>query len=295
MDWFRTDSDLPRHPQVLRLARTLGVSKVEAIGHMTCLWCAVAEHAEDGALDIADAELIELWAEWPESRRGHFVVALQAVGWVDSNGMLKGWAERHEYMLRERKRKQDDRRKWREEKDKRKRTARAASDGECAPSPPDGAPHRTVPYRTVPDSTSELPTTSVADPATPTATKPKRDPAKTAAVIAWWNELAGRLKGLISCRSLDKATERAAAHDAHDTIMANLASLEDVLSDPFYRGQGRDGWQADLRYVIRNGTLTKLLERATSKPPSEDLALDKIAREWERENGMKLFSGGQPL
>jgi len=157
MDWFRVDSDLPRHPHVLRLADKLDIGKAQALGHLTMLWCAVAEHAEDGSLaNVTDGEL-EAWAEWPRDRKNEFANALRDAGWIGAKKDMSGWAKRHEYMLRERKRKQELRngkpdaarparapRAPRPEGDAR--TARALS------APPRGdAANRTVPDRTVPD------------------------------------------------------------------------------------------------------------------------------------------------
>lgn len=268
MDWFRTDSDLPRHPQVLRLARTLGVSKVEAIGHLTCLWCAVAEHAEDGVLDIADAELIELWAEWPAARAGHFVAAMQTVGWIDAKGMLKGWAERHEYMLRERTRKIEERRKWRDTKDKRRRTVRAPSEAECAQRPPDGALHRTVPDRTVPDVTT---TTQVAAAAT------TRDPDRSTELMMAWNDLAGELH-LPKVESLSKTRKSKAGARVRDGLLDRWGEVSTALrGSRFHLGDNDRGWKADFDWLCTADGWRKLVERARAGPAPARFAPSKTS------------------
>lgn len=87
MAYVEAHASLREHPKMKRLIRTLGISRVQAIGHLMCLWWWCQEYAEDGDLsrysddDIADA------AEWTgESQK--FVDALETCGAKNGVGFL---------------------------------------------------------------------------------------------------------------------------------------------------------------------------------------------------------------
>lgn len=112
MEWFRVDSDFPRHPRIQRLARTLAIPIPHAIGHLTCLFAAVAEHSEDGSLvGIDDADL-EMWGQW-SGEQGTFAAALKAedglIVVAKGRAELRGWLKRHEQMFAERARRAENR------------------------------------------------------------------------------------------------------------------------------------------------------------------------------------------
>jgi hypothetical protein len=177
VDWFRLDSDVLRHPRVLKLMRLLKLSPAQAVGHLTCLFCGIAEHAEDGSLVHVEDEDIEIWAEWID-RDGRFANALIEVGIIETEPRhLHGWWERHEQMFKERERKArerlaDQKRKAADRKEKHRNPVRKVSAGQTPdgpenvrPSPPDenrtplgrsapprgDSPNRTGPDRTGPD------------------------------------------------------------------------------------------------------------------------------------------------
>ena len=43
MAWIKSDQSLANHPKLILLARALGISKVEALGHLHLLWYWVLE------------------------------------------------------------------------------------------------------------------------------------------------------------------------------------------------------------------------------------------------------------
>ena len=105
MEWFRMDSDMPRHPKVCALAKALDADRVTVLGHLVCFLAGVAEHAENGSLKHVDDEAIEVWSAW-HGDAGKFARALKSVGLIDAKRCdVHGWKKRHEYMIRERKRK----------------------------------------------------------------------------------------------------------------------------------------------------------------------------------------------
>ena len=112
MDWFRVDSDVVEHPRVMQLAHRLHISRTLALGHLVTLWARVAKHAESGSLAGIEDSVVEQWAEWhPKkgAKSGEFVAALIAIGALTDNAKreLRGWKKRNDYLMRERKRKQD--------------------------------------------------------------------------------------------------------------------------------------------------------------------------------------------
>lgn len=80
--WIRVEQTLGTHRKTRRLARALGVPRVQAVGHLVCLWSYALAHAADGDLrdhepeDIADGAL---WDGEPEQ----LVDALLEVGLLD--------------------------------------------------------------------------------------------------------------------------------------------------------------------------------------------------------------------
>ena len=62
MAWIKSDQSLANHPKLILLARALGISKVEALGHLHLLWYWVLEYADDGELKYLD--LIPDACEW---------------------------------------------------------------------------------------------------------------------------------------------------------------------------------------------------------------------------------------
>lgn len=170
MDWFRVDSDVPRHPAVHALADTLGVSLRDVLGLLTMLWGSVAEHAEDGNLGSVSATCIARWTAF-DGNPDVLVAALKSTGWIDANMALIGWAKRHKSMVDARKRKRKQRLG---ERDKRVTvTHRSQHDAvghprdQSEPARASGAPE---PYRTGPVTRPDE--TSTDSSATAEASKP---------------------------------------------------------------------------------------------------------------------------
>ena len=112
MTWMRLDSTVRTHPKIGRLARGLGVSRVQAIGHIVSLWTWVLEFASDGDLTaFDDADLAEAGC-W-EGDPGTFVSTLRSTLLVDfdpdsGTSRVHGWWERAS-QLKDAQRKRDSR------------------------------------------------------------------------------------------------------------------------------------------------------------------------------------------
>ena len=81
MAWIKSDQSLANHPKLILLARALGISKVEALGHLHLLWYWVLEYADDGELKYLD--LIPDACEWSGDQQV-FLDALIKYGFIDT-------------------------------------------------------------------------------------------------------------------------------------------------------------------------------------------------------------------
>lgn len=81
MAWIKSDQSLANHPKLILLARALGISKVEALGHLHLLWYWVLEYADDGELKYLD--LIPDACEWTGDQQV-FLDALIKYGFIDT-------------------------------------------------------------------------------------------------------------------------------------------------------------------------------------------------------------------
>jgi hypothetical protein len=90
--WIESHQELARHPKVGRLARTLGVSKVTAVGHLHFLWWWAIDFAPDGDLaEFSDPEIAD-GAAW-ENDGAQFVGALTDAGWLDGDRRIHDWMD----------------------------------------------------------------------------------------------------------------------------------------------------------------------------------------------------------
>lgn len=109
--WIRVDAALPRDPEVAELAACIGVKKTEAIGLLTCVWSAIAEHRPSGDVSGISPATLEDWALFEprgKVKRGTF--AAQFTRLFTRDGFVRGWTDRQgkliERMEKDRKRKQ---------------------------------------------------------------------------------------------------------------------------------------------------------------------------------------------
>jgi hypothetical protein len=85
MAWIESHQSLGSHPKTIKLARLLGVSKIEAVGHLHFLWWWSMDYAQDGDLDKFDDVDISIGAEWG-GEASDFVDALVTVGFLERDG-----------------------------------------------------------------------------------------------------------------------------------------------------------------------------------------------------------------
>lgn len=83
MAWIKSDQSLANHPKLILLARELGISKVQALGHLHLLWYWVLEYADDGELKYLD--LLPDACEWTEDPND-FLNALIKYEFIDKTG-----------------------------------------------------------------------------------------------------------------------------------------------------------------------------------------------------------------
>ena len=88
MDWIRVDAGMPSHPKIGRIARELGIDRMEAVGIVVSLWCWTSISRESGilnGLEPPDLAYACLWSGDPEK----IVSALTNAGLLDNcDGVL---------------------------------------------------------------------------------------------------------------------------------------------------------------------------------------------------------------
>ena len=146
MAWIELHQSLIRHPKTLRVADTLGVSRLTVVGHLAALWGWAIDAKPDGG-PLTDLD-VRAGAEW--DARKDFTAALAAATFLDvrDDGFwIHDWDEYAGRLIRQRKLARDRARKARESSANSTHTVRA----QFAPT----VPNPTVPYPTDPDPTDQ--------------------------------------------------------------------------------------------------------------------------------------------
>lgn len=132
-NWIKSYQDLGRHPKTSRLARTLGISRPAAIGHLHLLWWWALDYAKDGDLAAYDAGEIADACLWDQDAEA-FVEALVTAGWLDADPSGEHWRihswEEHGGKLQAERVRNNEASAGRM---RRRRNEHAANDGEGSP------------------------------------------------------------------------------------------------------------------------------------------------------------------
>lgn len=91
MNFIKLYTGLIRHRKLIELAKDLKIKPVHALGHLTTLWCAALEQAQDGDLSSWSDEFIAYSAHYDEDPI-NFVKLLQKNGWLDDR-ILHDWLD----------------------------------------------------------------------------------------------------------------------------------------------------------------------------------------------------------
>lgn len=88
--WIKVEHTIGTKPEVFRIAGKLGISRVEAIGHLVSLWIWLDQNSESGEL-TATSEMVNALT------LDGFAEALEEVGWlsVDKGKLLVPNYDRH--------------------------------------------------------------------------------------------------------------------------------------------------------------------------------------------------------
>ena len=129
MAWIESHQELFNHPKTKRLMRSLGISLVEAIGHLHIFWWWALEYAEDGDVspfspqDIADAAMWNKDASstfsMPErdaSQTYTFYEAMLDSGFFEKKGeriLIHDWMEYAGKLVKKRRQNRDSKRRAR--------------------------------------------------------------------------------------------------------------------------------------------------------------------------------------
>lgn len=91
--WAPAFASMPTHRKTYTLAALLGVSRVEAVGVLHCLWAWALANAPDGVIHAQSLELAGLIG----LRACDLIKALEESGWVDRDAA--GVVRLHEWSL----------------------------------------------------------------------------------------------------------------------------------------------------------------------------------------------------
>ena len=132
--WIELHGSVATHRKTWALAAALGVERVQALGHICCLWLWAIEQAQDGDLSSFPAKAICEAAGW-QKRPAVLLAALVASGYVDENMQIHEWDE---YVGRLMDKRETDRKRQAEKRAKE----RGQSGERPMDSPRDVAGHR---------------------------------------------------------------------------------------------------------------------------------------------------------
>lgn len=291
MKWFRVDADIAAHHKMIDLAEALEIDVVRAIGHVICLYGAVAQYHDDGDVSCASAQTLATWSDWI-GEPYHFLEHLNKCGIIDelddgNRLIIHGWDERNGHLRREieRKSKHD----WRlakqgvarQRRDKGANMARQrrapTSTSTSTTTDPNGSvvaiisdashPHSASPSAPQqspnPEESGELPT--AAAPSKPT------DPARELADR--WNALAAEL-ALPQIEKLTAARRPRAKARAAEGLLERWDEFAAALrASAWHCGANDREWRANFDWLVTPGKWLKLVEganagRASVRPPT---------------------------
>jgi len=95
MAWIELHQALCTHRKLYDLADHLAISRAQAVGHLTLLWCWALDNAPDGTLGGVRDSVLARAADWSGDAQA-FSNALESAGFVDRSGdelMLHDWAD----------------------------------------------------------------------------------------------------------------------------------------------------------------------------------------------------------
>ncbi len=78
-DWIPYTTDLPRKPEVLRIASLTGQDRFRVVGLLLSFWSFVDEQSEDGVVRLSVREVADTLAQISEN----FLRAMASVGWLE--------------------------------------------------------------------------------------------------------------------------------------------------------------------------------------------------------------------
>lgn len=91
MAWLKLQQGVHRNRKIMVLARTLAISRMTAVGHMTSLWLWALDNAQDGDISVLGDNEVAMAAEWPEETAGEFLAAICDAGLIDPDGKIHDW------------------------------------------------------------------------------------------------------------------------------------------------------------------------------------------------------------
>lgn len=175
MAWIESHQQLGRHPKTKAAARSLGISRVQMVGHLHYLWWWALDFAEDGDLSKFDPEDISEEAMW-EGDAEQFIQALQDTGFL-KDMHINDWEVYTGRLVAQRESNRERQQRYRDKNKSGNVTVTPPKEDVTVTSPSGNA--ATVPYLTQPDPTGQNQPVERAPAPPPPPTTPKRKPETT--------------------------------------------------------------------------------------------------------------------
>jgi len=318
MSWIESHQELRNHPKTKRLARQLGISLPQAIGHLHCLWWWALDYAVTGDLSPYDSEDIADAAMW-EGDPQEFIEALLTCGPGGRPGFLErgpdGRLRLHD---------------WHDYAGRLINTRQASAEGGtwgnhkrwhldrnivaldcpyCTQSPPESGgeslpesglrrvlshhtvPNLTVPNLTVPNLDTHADNIAADESAAPVISldsgqserrNAQTDSVTPARVVDLWNEICGDVLPRVRVITTERRSKiRARAREPGRDESWWREYFARIRASPFLCGDGSRGWRADFDWAVRSETtIARVLEGRydAPKPGTADSSTTGVQR-----------------
>lgn len=233
MAWIESHEDVWEHHKTVRLCRILGITDIEAVGHLHSLWHFVLRNAwKDADLTPWGDDGIEAATRWRRDP-GAMAAALREVGYLDGS-VVHGWSDRAGKLVKDRLYNEN-------------RKSAAAKTNINAVNPRKSL--ATIPNHTQP---TEYVNSAKAEP-------------PIHPILKAWNETAH--KSLPRATALTKKRKAAATArwKEHPDAAYWVGLIEKVNASPFCLG-AKD-WKANIDWLLRPDTGTLIIEGQYGSAP----------------------------
>jgi len=272
-DWIPVSVDLLSKPEVARLSFALKCSIEHVCGMLLRFWIWAQTHTSDGHLPDLDIRTASAASQVPEE----FLAQLQDVGWLEvtTNGLNVPNFER--WFSKAAKRRLQDAARKREARPPKMPSAKCPqnvrNDADKMRTREEKRREEKI-YNIPPNGGSRLdsrpPSVEVGQRSRSETEKPQiRDSPPLAQAIKQLTAAWNALEGIPAIRSWSDARRRALKARLRDPAWLEqaLEAIRRIPKSPFLCGQNERGWRANIDWLLRPDSVTRVLEGAYEGQP----------------------------